>query len=103
MLMQMTRIAAERSAEKRLEYSTRIGQYAAHQLVFVDESSVDHRTTYRGFAWSIRGTAAQRKAFFVLGQRYVIKSNYCLHNVCANILKVFCTSGALPKRWYHPL
>lgn len=96
MFMQMTRVAAERSAEKRLEYSTRIGQYAAHQLVFVDESSVDRRTTYRGFAWSIRGTAAQRKAFFVRGQRYIM-SNYCVCNVCANILKVFCTSGALPK------
>jgi hypothetical protein len=57
--------AAERSAEKRLEYFVRISQYTASQLIFVDESSVDRRTTYRGRAWSIRGTAAQRKAFFV--------------------------------------
>ncbi len=46
-----------------------IGQYTAEQLVFVDESSVDRRTTYRGNAWSIRGTQAQRKAFFVRGRR----------------------------------
>ena len=69
--MQVTRIASERSTWKRLEYMSRIGEYEAHQLVFVDESSVDRRTTYRGRAWSIRGTRAQRKAFFVRGRRYV--------------------------------
>ncbi|KIM51840.1 hypothetical protein SCLCIDRAFT_142378, partial [Scleroderma citrinum Foug A] len=55
------------SAHKRLEYITRIGKYEPEQLVFVDESSVDHRTTYCGQAWSIRGTKAQHKAFFVRG------------------------------------
>ena len=63
-------MAAERSAEKRLEYLDRISQYHASQLVFVDESAVDRRTTYRGRAWSISGTKAQRKAFFVRGKRY---------------------------------
>jgi hypothetical protein len=66
---QMTRIAAERSAAKRLDYVARISRYEAHQLVFVDESSIDRRTTYRGHAWAIRGRAAQRKAFFVHGKR----------------------------------
>jgi len=47
----------------------RIGTYHAEQLVFVDESSVDRRTTYRNQAWSIRGTMAQRKVFFVRGRR----------------------------------
>jgi len=65
----MTRLAAERSAEKCLDYVTRISQYQANQLVFVDESSVDCRTTYHGRAWAIRGVAAQRKAFFVHGKR----------------------------------
>jgi hypothetical protein len=68
---QVTRIAVERSAAKRLDYVSRIGMYEVNQLVFVDESSVDRRTTYRGYAWSIRGTHAQRKAFFVRGRRYV--------------------------------
>ncbi|KIK76597.1 hypothetical protein PAXRUDRAFT_169381 [Paxillus rubicundulus Ve08.2h10] len=64
----MTRVVVERSAEKRLEYLARIGMYQADQLVFVDESSVDRQTTYHGHAWSIRGTKAQRKAFFVHGR-----------------------------------
>jgi hypothetical protein len=55
--------------EKRREYLNRISQYSADQLVFVDESAVDRRTTYRGRAWSIVGTRAQRKAFFVRGRR----------------------------------
>ena len=59
----------ERSLEKRAEYIARIGQYDPQQLVFVDESSVDCRTTYRGRAWSLRGMQAQRKAFFIRGQR----------------------------------
>lgn len=71
---QITKVAAERSAEKRLDYLDRISKYHPSQLVFVDESSVDRRTTYRGHAWSIRGTKAQRKAFFVRGKRYVIAS-----------------------------
>ena len=44
-----------------------IGQYIAEQLIFVDESSVDHQTTYWDNAWSICGTQAQRKAFFMHG------------------------------------
>jgi hypothetical protein len=68
-VLQLSRISIERSAEKRLEYNARISQYDAEQLVFVDESSVDRRTSYRGRAWSIRGTQAQRQAFFVRGRR----------------------------------
>ncbi|KIK26837.1 hypothetical protein PISMIDRAFT_94025, partial [Pisolithus microcarpus 441] len=59
-------VAVERLSKKRLEYLTRIGQYNADQLVFVDKSSVDRWTMYRGCAWSIRGMKAQRKAFSVL-------------------------------------
>ena len=61
----MTQVTAERSAKKHLDYISQISGYQAHQLVFVDESSVDHRTTYHGHAWAIRGQAAQWKAFFI--------------------------------------
>ncbi|KAF8551571.1 hypothetical protein OG21DRAFT_1417747, partial [Imleria badia] len=61
----ITCVAAEHLAEKCLNYLARIGKYEAEQLVFVDESSVDCRTTYRGRAWSFQGTKAQCKAFFV--------------------------------------
>ncbi|KIL57687.1 hypothetical protein M378DRAFT_52852, partial [Amanita muscaria Koide BX008] len=71
-MKKMSRAAIERSADKRLEYIAKISEYNANQLVFVDESSVDRRTSYRGYAWSIRGTKAQRKAFFVRGHRFSV-------------------------------
>lgn len=66
---QLTRIAMERNAQHRAEYAARIGDYMPNQLVFVDESAVDHRTTYRGYAWAIKGRQATRKAFFCRGRR----------------------------------
>lgn len=78
-IAQVSRIAAERSAAKRLDYIARISTYQPDQLVFVDESSVDRRTTYRGRAWSIRGTKAQRKAFFVRGRRSVLAISAVSH------------------------
>jgi len=67
---QLTRQAMERNDHKRAAYLYKIGLlYRPEQLVFVDESSCDRRTTYRKKAWAIRGQRAIRKAFFVRGQR----------------------------------
>ena len=62
-------MAIERSSEKRAEFNMRISRYKPEQLVFVDESSVDRRTTYRGKAWAIKGQKATRGAFFCRGKR----------------------------------
>lgn len=68
--MEITRIAAERSLRLRAKYNYKIGaRYKSNQLVFVDESAADRRTTYRGYAWAIKGRRAVRKAFFVRGRR----------------------------------
>jgi len=95
-MKKITRVAAERSASKRLEYLARIGQYEARQLVFVDESSVDRRTTYRGRAWSIKGTKAQRKAFFVRGRRFSVLPALSLRDGilhCSVVEGSFCTDS----------
>ena len=105
--LQISRVAAECSAEKCLEYIGRISAYEPRQLVFIDESSVDRRTTYRGRAWSIRGTKAQRKAFFVRGRQYVVTQFYqafpYIHLVSQYFLQyhwrmAFCTV----KLWKDP-
>ncbi|KAK2463341.1 hypothetical protein APHAL10511_004652 [Amanita phalloides] len=93
-MKKLTWVAQERLAEKRLEYHARIGQYDAQQLVFVDESSVDCRTTYHGQVWSICGTKAQRKAFFVRGCHFSVlpaisMNDGILH--CDIIEGSFCT------------
>jgi hypothetical protein len=60
----------ERSVRKRAAYTFKIGsRYRSEQLVFVDESAADRRTTYRGYAWAFGGNRAVRKAFFVRGRR----------------------------------
>lgn len=67
---QLTRHAIERSALKRARFTALVGlHYTSEQLVFVDESSADQRTTYRGYAWAIGGQRAVRSAFFVRGRR----------------------------------
>ena len=68
-MFQLSRMALERSIEKRSMFAAQIGTYEPNQLVFVDESTVDHHTTYRGWAWAIHGTKATRKAFFCQGKR----------------------------------
>ena len=70
-IIQLTRVAIERNAEKRANFAARMGAYDPEQLIFVDESAVDRRTAYRGEAWAIKGRAATRKAFFCRGRRWV--------------------------------
>ncbi|KAJ7175495.1 hypothetical protein C8R46DRAFT_828941, partial [Mycena filopes] len=52
-MKKFSRKAIERSVRKRAKYYTfKIGsRYTSEQLVFVDESAADRRTTYRGYAW----------------------------------------------------
>ena len=69
-LEKITRRAIERSVQKRAKYTFKIGtQYSSNQLIFVDESAADRRTTYRGYGWAISGQRAVRKTFFVRGKR----------------------------------
>lgn len=83
--LQLTRVAIERSAEKRAAFAARIGTYEAQQLVFVDESAVDRRTTYRGRAWAIKGQKATRKAFFCRGRRCVSLSCYRAYMILSSL------------------
>jgi len=69
--MQITRNAIERSVRKQAEYIMKIAsRYTSDQLVFVDESAADQRTTYCGYAWAIGGRRAVWKAFFIHGRWY---------------------------------
>jgi hypothetical protein len=68
-VVKMTGVAIEQSAEKHADYVVRIGPYAHQQLVFVDESTCDWHTMFRGCAWAVLGQHAVCKAFFVHGKR----------------------------------
>ncbi|KAJ7082164.1 hypothetical protein C8R43DRAFT_848398, partial [Mycena crocata] len=52
-MKQITRKAIERSVRKRAKFTFKIGcRCTSEQLVFVDESAADRRTTYCGYAWA---------------------------------------------------
>lgn len=70
--MEITKQAQERNETVRSEYMYRMTTYTADQLVFVDESACDRRTTYRGVAWALKGERAYQKAVFVRGTRCVL-------------------------------
>ncbi|CAK5272963.1 unnamed protein product [Mycena citricolor] len=73
-MKKITRVAAERSAEKHAQYMNNIGMnYRPNQLVFVDESSCNQWTSYHRRAWALKGKRATRKAFFVHGKRCVLQ------------------------------
>lgn len=68
----VSRIAQERSEEKRLAYKQYVGDhFLPEQLVFVDESGVNRIASKRSYAWSPVGTRARRRDFFIRGKRYV--------------------------------
>ncbi|CAA7260824.1 unnamed protein product [Cyclocybe aegerita] len=70
-MKKLSQNAVKRSARKCARYILKIAtKYQSNQLVFVDKSAADCRTTYRGYAWAIRGRRAVQKAFFVRGRRY---------------------------------
>ncbi|KAF8130429.1 hypothetical protein K438DRAFT_861232 [Mycena galopus ATCC 62051] len=58
-MKKLTRKAIEHSVRKRAAYTFEIGlKYSSEQLVFVDESAADRRTTYQGYAWAFSGNCA---------------------------------------------
>ena len=79
---QLTKAAIERSTTKRTAYMVKIGwNYTAEQVVFLDESVCNWKTSYWDRAWAIQGRWALRKAFFVRGRRwaFVYSLNSCMY------------------------
>lgn len=62
-------IAQEQDEDLRANFTAEIAQYAAEQLVFLDETSKDERTTTRRRGRSRKGSRAQRRGVFVRGRR----------------------------------
>ena len=73
---QITKAARERSWAKRADFIKEIVQYEPHELVFIDESSFDKRTSNRVRAWSKIGTRVIRPVFFYRGARCGVFPSY---------------------------
>jgi hypothetical protein len=99
------KLAIERNEFRRTEFLACIGQFLAQQLVFVDESAVDSRTSQRRYGWSREGTRARMKGCFVRGKRYGFS---VLHSWRANkpftfmlLLQIFCPPSII-SGWCPP-
>jgi DDE superfamily endonuclease len=68
---QLTRLAIERDEDQRTLYQLHMLMYNANELVFVDESAFNRRTTTRQYGWATMGDRARRRDFFVKGVKYV--------------------------------
>lgn len=67
---QLSKKAIERLEFKRSAYCVLIGElYSREQLVFVDESAMDRRLTYRTHGWAMKGKRASKKGHFKRGKK----------------------------------
>jgi hypothetical protein len=66
-VLQLSKVAAERNESLCNLYRFRIGHESPSRLVFIDESRIDCRTTYRLNGWAQKGKKATVKARFVRG------------------------------------
>jgi len=66
----ITRTATERDENQRTLYCQHMLVYDAIELVFVDESAFNRRSTMRQFGWAPAGDRARRRDFFVKGVKY---------------------------------
>ena len=60
----MQMVAMQRNQELREQFAIVISLYQADNLVFVDETVVDHRDSLRKYRYSIRGKPQQSHQFF---------------------------------------
>lgn len=90
-------MARERSEAARRTYRFSIGVELPSWLVFLDESSLDTRVTYRLNGWSWRGQRARVRSHFVRGNRCV-GASWCMritHRHSYSILPAITIDGML--------
>ena len=69
--IQLSKAAAERNEASHARFMFQIGAEKPERLVFIDESRIDARTTYRNYGRAPKGQQARMKARFVRGPGYV--------------------------------
>ncbi|KIJ46833.1 hypothetical protein M422DRAFT_226531 [Sphaerobolus stellatus SS14] len=77
----LSKAAAERNEADRARSRFQIGAESPERLVFVDESRVDLRTTYRLNGWAPKGERAAVTAKFQRGQGYSLLPALCSEGI----------------------
>ncbi|EEB94039.1 hypothetical protein MPER_07219, partial [Moniliophthora perniciosa FA553] len=90
---QLRKIAAERSEVKRMRFRDEIADYDPEQLGFIDETSVDERTSGRRKGRAKRG---QRATMSLLSIDGMIASTVCQGSMTTEKLAEFLQDDVLP-------
>jgi len=77
-------LAKEASPQQQADFISRMQQYSAEQLVFIDEVRTDKRTYTRKYAWSPPGIRPRGFGHFVRGTRYSTVAAMCSVGVLAH-------------------
>jgi len=84
--------AAERNELLRSAFIASIGRYRIDQLVFMDESSKDERTSTRLYGYSRVNSRALKKVVFIRGKRYTLLPALTERGIIAvDIIEGSCT------------
>jgi hypothetical protein len=67
-MFQISKTAAECNEHARAHFCFEIGAESPEQLIFIDESCIDIRITYRIYGWAPTGERARMSARFQHGR-----------------------------------
>ena len=74
--MKLQRIAREQNQELRDEWMMRLTEWRPEQLIYVDESACNERTSDRKYGWSPVGTRATLVCYYKRSERFSILPAY---------------------------
>lgn len=75
--------AIERDELVRATWQAEYGDIPAESFVWLDESSIDNRTSQRTEGWAPRGVACVRRATFIRGERFSLLPALSLDGIIA--------------------
>jgi hypothetical protein len=80
LLLKLSKAAAERNVSHCAWFQFQIGMESPDYLIFIDESRIDCRMTYRLYGWVHKGSCACVSAKFVHGQGCMLSTvlEHCL-------------------------
>ena len=95
-VVKLARVAAEHNEMVRSQYRFEIGAESPEQLVFIDESRIDRRTSYRLKGWTPRGKRAIVSSKFTRGQGYIIRRMVSAY--LSDVVQVLSPSSSMQRR-----
>ena len=71
--------AAQRNPELRAAWAHKMSMYMPNQLIFVDESAANERTSHRKYGWSPKGVRPHENIPFERSERWSVLPGYTVN------------------------